>query len=95
MSDTWQVFVLHNERETTLETGLLDFLKQNTRSAVRIEAGTLRRLDVRQLELLIVAAGTWAAAGLKFDVQGLGEAALRWLDRLAISPDTLQGRIEP
>ena len=91
MTDTLQASVLQNENETTLETGLLDFLRRNAQSAVRIDAGTLRRLDMRQLELLIVAAEAWRKADLPFEVQGLGEVALRWLERLAISMDILQG----
>ena len=92
MSDAWQVFVLQNESETMVDMALLEFLKQNTRSPVRIEAGTVRRLDTRLLELLIVAARTWRGAELPFEVQGLGKSPLRWLDRLGIAPDTLMGR---
>ena len=91
MSDAWQVFVLQNESETEGNVGLLDFLKRNAQAAVRIDAGMVRRLDTRHLELLIVAARTWARAKLPFEVAGLGESSLRWLDRLAISTENLQG----
>jgi anti-anti-sigma regulatory factor len=94
VSDAWQVFVLQNESETTLDMTLLEFLKQNTQAAVRIDAGAVRRLDTRLLELLIVAARTWRKAELPFEVQGLGESSLRWLDRLGISTDTLMGRAQ-
>ena len=91
MSDAWQVFVLQNESETMVDMALLEFLKKNTRSPVRIEAGTVRRLDTRLLELLIVAARSWRKADLPFEVQGLGESPLRWLARLGIAPETLVG----
>ena len=94
LSDAWQVFVLQTESETAVGMGLFDFLKQNTQSAVRVDAGLVRRLDTRILELLIVAARTWAKADLPFEVRGLGESPLRWLDRLGISTDILQGRTQ-
>jgi len=94
VSDVSQVFVLQNESETMVDMALLDFLKQNTGSPVRIEATALRRMDARLLELLIVAARSWRKADLPFEVQGLGESPLRWLDRLAIAPETLIGRAQ-
>ncbi len=69
---------------------MLQFLRDNSGTAVRIEAGKLRRLDARLLEMLLCAARTWQSDGLGFEVANLTAENAEVLSMLGVTPDLLQ-----
>lgn len=71
MTDTWKSFALPEVLRPAEDDRLLAFLRDNTASAVRIDATRLRRLDTGLVELLLTAAKAWRGKGLPFEVTGL------------------------
>ncbi len=71
MTDTWKCFVLPENYRPTEDGSLQEFLRANAGSAVRINAGKLRKLDPILIELLLCAAQAWRANRLPFEVMDL------------------------
>ncbi|EEW24188.1 STAS domain-containing protein [Rhodobacter ferrooxidans] len=93
MADNWKNFVLSENFRPADDGRLKLFLLENPRSAVRISAANLRRLDTMLLELLLVAARSWRMQGLAFEVTEVPQPIEDAFVRLGTTPDLLVRRV--
>ena len=68
MTDSWKTYALPEVYRPAEQNGLQAFLRDNARSAVRIDASRLRRLDSILVELLLCASRAWREKGLAFEL---------------------------
>ena len=93
MTETWKSFVLPEGFKPAEDGSLQAFLGANGGSAVRINAGNLRRLDTVLIELFLCAAQAWRDAGQPFAVTHLTTAQEDILLSLGLTPDHLTWRV--
>lgn len=89
MTDTWKTFALPENFKAADDGSLLDFLRGNATSAVRVDAGRLRRLDTALIELLLCGAKAWRKADLSFEVANLSKANAEVVTTLGLASDHL------
>lgn len=92
MTDKWKSFVLPDNFKPAEHGGLLEFLHSHAASAVRVDAGNLRRLDSVLIELLLCAAKTWRDADLPFEVANLSRSNADVVATLGLAPEHFCGR---
>lgn len=68
MSVDWKSFTLPDRIETIAESELHAFLLANQTAPVRLSAASLRRIDTRMLQYLIIVAQDWALRNIAFVV---------------------------
>ena len=90
MAGTWKDFALPEDFTPAEDGSLVRFLAQNSKSAVRIDMGNLRRLDTMLVELMLAAHATWAKAGLEFEVTRVSAANEEVFMHLGIRADLLE-----
>lgn len=93
MTDTWKSLVLSENFRAAEDGSLHEFLLGNEGSAVRIDAGPLRRLDTVLIELLLCAAATWARAGRPFEVINLSGTNAEVMTTLGLTANNLNWRV--
>lgn len=68
MTDSWKSFALPEVYHPADDVSLQAFLRENSNSAIRVDATRLRRLDTMLIELLLSAARAWRQKGLGFEL---------------------------
>ena len=92
MTDAWKIFVLPESFKPAEDSNLQDFLRANATSAVRVDAGKLRRLDTTLIELLLCAAKAWRGAAVPFEVANLSHDNEAVIQSLGLTSDHLNRR---
>ena len=93
MAGTWKDFALPDDFAPAEDGSLLSFLAAHHMSAVRIDAGNLRKLNTMLVELLLSAAKTWRKRGLAFEVTRLSAANEEVFLHLGITAGFLERRL--
>jgi anti-anti-sigma regulatory factor len=89
MAGTWKDFALPQNFMPAHDSSLQDFLTDNQKFAVRIDAGKLRRVDTMLVELLLCAAQSWRTSGLEFQVTKMSAVNEEVFMHLGITSDLL------
>jgi hypothetical protein len=90
MPETGKLFLLPDRTRGAPDAGLQDFLRQNRDASIRISAGSVTRLDVRLLQLILSAAQSWQERGLDLCLCDIPEPVARTLRQLGVAPEMLR-----
>ena len=90
MPETGKLFHLPDRTRGAPDSGLQDFLRQNRNASVRISAGSVTRVDVRLLQLILSAAQSWRARGLDLCLCDIPVPVARTLGQLGVAPELLR-----
>jgi anti-anti-sigma regulatory factor len=90
MPETGKLFHLPDRTRGAPDAGLQDFLRENRNASVRISAGSITRVDVRLLQLILSAARSWQARGLDLCLCDIPAPVTRTLGQLGVAPEMLR-----
>lgn len=93
MKDNWKSYALPEAYRPSEQNGLQAFLHNHPKSAVRVDASALRRLDTTLVEFLLIAARAWREKGLGFEVTQLSRSNEDVLLGLGLRSDHLMWRV--
>jgi anti-anti-sigma regulatory factor len=90
MPETGKLFHLPDRTRGAPDSGLQDFLRENRTTSVRISAGSVTRVDVRLLQLILSAARSWQERGLDLCLCDIPAPVVRTLGQLGVAPEMLR-----
>jgi anti-anti-sigma regulatory factor len=90
MAATLKTFALTENFLPSQDGTLQKFLNENSKMAVRVDTGKLRRMDTMLVELLLCAAASWRKNGLKFQVTNLSAENEGVFMKLGITSDLVE-----
>ena len=89
MSNDWKVYHLPARASPADLHALRDFLRSCSDEPITVSALRLRRLDTLTLQLLIAAAKSWTARGLRFEVTDISAEIGKVMGLLGVQPKML------